>query len=203
MIKKLTTSVAASAVILLLGALPVFAQADCDFVRTGPYSGNTCTRTLNKKAELKLYNYASVTRNQTGSSNTGGNVANYNTNYTGSFSTGAAEGVLGDNVDLNNTDMGFFGGIDQGGGDSDQTGSIVDSGPYSGNVITKTVTKKADVKIDNYAYVTNDQSGSANSGGNSQSYNTVVTGGGINTGGAKLEIKSDTKLNTTAIWIKH
>jgi hypothetical protein len=180
---------------VIAAAVPAFAANNCGNRITGPFSGNICTRALNKVNSVGVSNSGSVNHNINTNSVSGGNTATLNTNG-GGVGAGAADVNTDNQAQLNTGEINLV----QSDPVSEDNGYNDTTGPFSTNVATFTTNKVATVNVVNSGTIVHNVTSNSVSGNNTVSLNTV--GGTITTGPATtthkiISVMNDTVINVT------
>lgn len=162
---------------------------------TGPYSDNRITITNVQSVGVNNINNAHVANNVAATSDSGANLADYNTGPA-AIQTGSSRVGLTLNNHLNDSATGIAAGA---GGSGSNSGENSTTGPFSTDYITITNTASAAVNNMNNLELANAVNVLSRSGANSASYNTL--GGGIDTGSAVagVGVGNEGNINTTTV----
>jgi len=161
----------------------------------GAYSTNLATPTVTNTTAVEQSNNAHVDNNVTSDAKTGGNDANLNTGGDVMVVTGAATSKSNVSTTANANSAVVGGGA--GAGASSASFVISGNGSGSNNYITGDLSNTTAVDQSNSAYINNDVSSEAKTGGNDAKYNT---GGDviIGTGDAMAKATIDNMVNFNA-----
>jgi hypothetical protein len=189
--RKLTTAIATSAILLQM-TVPLVAAADTTYTVSGngASSENKIDVENNNDTVVKQTNTSNVTNNVSGSASTGGNDANYNTGGDVAILTGDAKSSVSVSNELNSNRA----DVESCDCDGDVKLNISGNGAYSDNKVDLDKTNNTEVFQTNNAYVKNNVSTDAKTGGNDANGNT---GGDVyvQTGNAKTNVDVSTAAN--------
>ena len=182
---------------ILAAAAPSFAATNVTMNNTGPYSKNRVRIERGITTKVNNIQGALVVNKIKNENNTGGNSATLNTNVTGTGGTGNA--TSNTTVDNNiNTALTVIDGC--GCPEEDTDVSLSNTGPYSKNKVyinDSTTTTVNNVQI---GVVWNKIKSNNNTGGNSATLNTNVSG--VNsTGNASSDVAVTNNVNYSETWI--
>lgn len=181
---------------ILAAAAPSFAATNVTLNNTGPFANHWITILKGKSIRVNNIQAAKVKNTVNNTVNTGNNTVTLNTNATGGGSTGNATS----NVTINNTVNGALTEITGCGCPEGNTDvSMSNTGPYSTQNVTVNETSNITVNNLQFAKVKNNVWQNINTGGNSATLNTNVSG--ISTGDASSNVVVDNWVNSTSTTI--
>lgn len=180
---------------VLATVVPAFAvDTTCANDTTGPHSYNKCTIAKITKTRLDLSNSASIWQKSYITANTGDNVSDHNT--VGGIITTADAGVaVANSANANDNNV----TVQQTEESTPAIGANSITGPGSFNKTLVSLKERVNVSITNDAHVSQHNGVTVNTGGNSNSGNTI--GGDIHTGNAIADVTNETTVNTNTVSI--
>ena len=177
---------------LMASALPALAATNVTLNNTGPFATHRIRIFKGTNTAVNNIQAAKVKNTVNNTVNTGNNTVSLNTNATGGIGTGNATS----NVTVNNSVNGALTNITGCGcPEEDTTVEMSNTGPYSTQNVTVNETSNITVNNIQFAKVKNRIFQNVNSGGNSATLNTNVSG--VTTGDASSDVAVENVVNVS------